>query len=119
MTDGDATVRNDEPLDPGGLSEESLQQEIEKALGDMSLMEIEDRHAQRRQAGGEDLRTGKVVSIVSEDILVDLGGHQERWNRPGSGDRPANCRCPRRSRDRHELLRRRRGIHSLYSSRGT
>ena len=74
MTDGDATVRNDESQDPGGLSEELLQQEIEKALGDMSLMDMEDRPAQRRQAGGEELRTGKVVSIVGEDILVDMGG---------------------------------------------
>ncbi|MCH8880652.1 MAG: S1 RNA-binding domain-containing protein [Planctomycetes bacterium] len=74
MTDGDATVRNDESQNPGGLSEELLQQEIEKALGDMSLMDMEDRPAQRRQAGGEDLRTGTVVSIVGEDILMDMGG---------------------------------------------
>ncbi len=74
MTDGQPTVPNDDQQRRKELLDARLQQEVEQALGDMSLLDLEDASDARRQAAGEELRTGKVVSIQSEDILVDLGG---------------------------------------------
>lgn len=48
-----------------------LDKEIQDALSDMSLMDMDEPKA---TSGGTELKTGTVVAVEREDILVDMGG---------------------------------------------
>lgn len=74
MSDRDPSMDTGESKATPGELDAQLQAEIEAALGDMSLVELEGASP---EAGGEDretLRTGTVVSVQRDDILVDMGG---------------------------------------------
>ncbi len=51
-----------------------LQQELDNALGDMSLMDLVDQQEQTPKPSAEGLRRGTVVAVQRDDILVDMGG---------------------------------------------
>jgi len=58
--------------------EDTLRQEIDDALGDMSLMDMMDaEEATQRTAEGAGLRRGRVLAIQGDDIFVDLGGKDQ------------------------------------------
>lgn len=74
MNEGDTRLPDD---DLQGSKEELdalLQKEVEQALGDTSLLDLEDSSPEQLRAAGEQLRTGKVASVHGEDILVEMGG---------------------------------------------
>ena len=70
----DNLYRPETKLDP------ELQQELDAALGDMSIDDIVDMDAERkpsRTAGDSKLITGTVISVQGDDIFVDIGGRSE------------------------------------------
>ena len=75
----------DPSVNPGGAEATSsdldaqLRAEVEAALGDMSLVEMEDAPPEGGGEGDETLRTGTVVSVQRDDILVDMGGNKFRF----------------------------------------
>ncbi|MCG3136306.1 MAG: 30S ribosomal protein S1 [Phycisphaerae bacterium] len=74
-------MSNPEMMNSDGLMESSsqrldaeLQKEIDEALGDMSVMDLVDPTVSVVAGQDANRRTGRVVEIQAEEILVDLGG---------------------------------------------
>jgi small subunit ribosomal protein S1 len=65
-----------------GAYDDSLERELEEALGDMSLMEMMDAEETASRPGaaspvGGGVRRGRVVDIQGDDIFVDMGGKSQ------------------------------------------
>ncbi len=63
--------------DPPGRGREfdaDLQQELDAALGDLSIWEVADREVSGRGPTAEGVRRGVVIAVQRDDILVDMGG---------------------------------------------
>jgi len=59
-------------------SDAALQQELDEALGSMSIESLMDSDAPGSQrAVGEGVRKGRVIAVHGEDIFVDMGGKSQ------------------------------------------
>ncbi len=75
MTNADDMVRHESAADMGGDLDAELQRELDEALGDMSLMDLDvgDAPTAGGEPGDEDVRKGTVVAIQRDHILIDMG----------------------------------------------
>ncbi|MEE9296769.1 MAG: S1 RNA-binding domain-containing protein [Phycisphaerae bacterium] len=72
----DDQQHKDRDADAQGLWDADLQNEVDSALSDASLLDIDlfDAPAPSSEPTAEEIRRGTVVAVQRDDILVDLGG---------------------------------------------
>jgi len=72
-------MNDDKKFTPRGKLDESLQRELDEALGEMSIDSLMDESdAGPAPSGkGEQVRVGTVVAIHGDDVFVDMGGRSE------------------------------------------
>jgi len=80
MTDENLENNDQAKEEPQESLNDDLDQEINEAIGDISLMdmlELEEPTMPDAQPQGEGVKYGKVIAIHGEDIFVDMGGKSQ------------------------------------------
>jgi small subunit ribosomal protein S1 len=79
-----ASAENDNKFRPQDKLDDSLQRELDDALGDMSLEDLIDAEEVAKRSAAEQpataakgVRRGTVVAIQGEDIFIDMGGKSQ------------------------------------------
>jgi len=70
---------DDKKFTPRSKLDESLQRELDEALGEMSIDSLMDESADTGAPSGkgEQVRVGTVVAIHGDDVFIDMGGRSE------------------------------------------
>ena len=78
---GDESGSNQDTFRPETKLDAALQQELDEALGDMSLEDMVDAEgaapATAEAAASSPVKVGRVIAVQSDDIFVDLGGKSQ------------------------------------------